>query len=58
MKKRLVIELDESLYNELKRVAKEKRVSMAAVLRMLFIDYLREERATRDWKVEEEIRER
>jgi len=41
-----------------KRVAKEKRVSMAAVLRMLFIDYLREERATRDWKTEEEIRER
>ena len=42
-KKRLTIELDETLYNELKRIAKKKRLSMGAVIRLLILDYKEED---------------
>ena len=40
MKRRLTIELDEALYEKLKRVAKRKRLSMGAVIRLLILDHL------------------
>jgi len=42
MKRRITIELDEELYKELKRVSKERRLSMSAFLRCLLLDYLKE----------------
>ena len=46
-KKRFVMELDEDLYNELKRISKEYRISMGATIRILLTDYLKRERTTR-----------
>ena len=43
-KKRLTIELDEALYNELKRISKELRLSKAGVIRLLILDYLKREK--------------
>jgi len=44
MKRRLTIELDESLYNELERISKELRLSKAGVIRLLILNYLKRER--------------
>ena len=44
MKRRLTIELDESLYNELERISKELRLSKAGVIRLLILDYLKREK--------------
>ena len=39
-RKRIIFEVEEALYNELKRLAKENRVTMSSILRHLIISYL------------------
>ena len=57
-RRRMSLEIEEAMYNELKRIAKEKKMSISTIVRNLIIEYILEVRATRDWKTEEEIRER
>ena len=52
------LEIEEAMYNELKRIAKEKKMSISTIVRNLIIEYILEVRATRNWKTEEELRER
>ncbi|RLI84050.1 MAG: hypothetical protein DRP01_08535 [Archaeoglobales archaeon] len=40
MKKRVNVELEEALYNELKRMARERKMTMSAIIRNLIIQYL------------------
>lgn len=42
MKRKITIELDEELYEGLKKVSRERRLSMSAFLRCLLLDYLKE----------------
>ena len=56
--KRINVVLDETMYNELKKIARERRMTISAIIRSLILQYILEVRATRDWKTEEEIRER
>ena len=39
-KKRINFEVEEAVYDELKRIAKEKGVTMSAIIRNLIIQYL------------------
>ena len=40
MKKRVNVELEEALYNELKRISRERKMTMSAIIRNLIIQYL------------------
>ena len=56
--KRVNVVLSDRMYNELKKIAKERNMTVSAIIRDLIFQYILEVRATRNRKTEEEFRER